>query len=234
MFFKAGPVVKYLSHNTNEFANFVPAKSLIPKWFKDIEKFSSEFPPKNATRLQVSVKGCPPFLDALTTGYLITTSYDLIVNQDNGPEITWKNGGEIIAVRDVEKENEKIPVPSGFSSVPFVWKFPIYLKAPIGYSLLLTHPLNRPELPFFTFSGIIEGGYVMPASGNLPFFIRADFEGVIPQGTPIAQIVPLKQESWKAEKDPKIEDIGLLNAQKAKSVLYGWYKKNIWNKKSYD
>ena len=32
--------------------------------------------------------------------------------------------------------------------------------------------------------------------GNVPFFIKSGFEGVIPAGTPIAQLIPIKREKW--------------------------------------
>jgi len=231
--FRKKPVLKYMSTNVNEYADLIPAKNGIPKWYKDIQRFPKGFPPKNASKIDVSVKACAPFLDALNAGYLVTTSYDLVVSYDVGPEITWRNGGQLVSMRNTE-ENDKIPVPVGFSHNHFAWKFPIHIEVPHGYSLLVTHPLNRMDLPFYTLSGIVDGKYVMPASGNLPFFMKTGFEGVIPQGTPIAQIIPIKQENWKMKKDLEVKHIGEMNIQKTSSVLSGWYKKNFWKKKNYD
>jgi hypothetical protein len=36
-------------------------------------------------------------------------------------------------------------------------------------------------------------------SGNIPFFIKEGFSGVIPKGTPIAQVIPFKRESWTSK-----------------------------------
>jgi len=73
----------------------------------------------------------------------------------------------------------------------------------------------------------------MVPGGNVPFFFSKDFEGIIPMGTPIAQIIPFKRDDWKSEiindevnYQSKIFNIG--------RVLNGAYRKKSWKKKKFD
>jgi hypothetical protein len=100
--------------------------------------------------------------------------------------------------------------------------------------MLFTHPLNRHDLPFTTLSGIVDGGLVMNPRGQIPFFVKEGFEGIIPQGTPIIQLIPYRQENWIHRKTK-----GMLNKSnehnlKTSSLIYGWYKKTFWTRKKYD
>ena len=60
------------------------------------------------------------------------------------------------------------------------------------------------------------------------------FEGLIPKGTPIAQVIPFKRDSWEME-------IGSTEDQKSshqirlqlESKFFDIYKTMWWNKKEY-
>lgn len=227
---------RYVSFNVNDYANLVPAKSAIPKWYRDLDRYIDPYPPKDARHFVKSVKACFPFLDALTGGYLVLTSCDIVVSrQNNDLLVTWTIGGDnsVLAIREL-RTVQGLPIPEDCHPAHYVWKFPVSFVVPKGYSALVTHPFNRFDLPFISMSGIIDSEYVLAKEGNVPFFLKKNFEGVIPQGTPIAQILPFKQESWKAIEDKGLEREARLNDNRAMSVLEGWYKSNFWNKKSYE
>jgi hypothetical protein len=116
----------------------------------------------------------------------------------------------------------------------FTWKFSAAISIPLGYSFLLTHPINRHELPFTTVSGVVDGGFVTNPIGSLPFYIKDGFEGVIPQGTPIAQIIPFRQENWSSKIANGLVNIGKKHGEQSKAVLSGWYKKTFWTRKNYN
>jgi hypothetical protein len=99
---------------------------------------------------------------------------------------------------------------------------------------LATHPLNRHDLPFITLTGIIDGGVVMQSRGNFPFYIKEGFEGIIPKGTPIIQLIPFRQENWKSKKRVGLIEEGKKHNFLASSVISDWYKKTFWIRKKYD
>ena len=70
--------------------------------------------------------------------------------------------------------------------------------------------------------------------GNVPFFIKSNFEGVIPCGTPMFQIIPFKRENWKSEKDISLKDLDKKHEFLNLRTMHGYYKNKFWNRKSYD
>jgi hypothetical protein len=64
-----------------------------------------------------------------------------------------------------------------------------------GWALLVTHPLNRPELPSLTLPGLIDSDGYDHGLIHFPALWRdAALRGVLPKGTPIAQCLPVRRE----------------------------------------
>jgi hypothetical protein len=75
---------------------------------------------------------------------------------------------------------------------------------PPGYSLLVTHPFNRPDLPFVTLTGLIDADRYRDNFIHFPaHWCDVEFKGVLAKGTPVAQCVPLKRDTW----EPRFEQI---------------------------
>jgi hypothetical protein len=211
------------------------SKNKIPEWYKKTEKTYGG--PLHLGKQNKTFKYCFPFLDALSSGYMLETVVDLQVVIENGKqEIFWGSspvkGLEVIGERD-SGSTGMMPTPEWCSEIHFYWSTFYNLKCPKGYSLLVTHPLNRYDLPFITLSGIVDADQGLHP-GRMPFFLRKDFEGIIEAGTPIAQIIPIKRESWQLEKNTKYDEQIDQNVFKTNSTFFGWYKKNIWQKKEYN
>ena len=52
-------------------------------------------------------------------------------------------------------------------------------------------------------------------SGNVvSFFLRKDFEGTIPKGTPIMSMIPIKRAEWQKEIDMSLHDEGLWDVER--------------------
>lgn len=213
----------------------VPVKNVIPDWYKKIPKWKNNVVFDMEKGFGETIKACTPFLDSLTVGYAIILPYDLYVKNNGGtPYVTWRPGGTEIYpdARDTVSSPEVIP--NGHYPIEFVWKTAVAINVPIGYSLLVTHPLNRHDLPFTTLTGIVDGGLVMSPQGNLPFFIKNNFEGIIPQGTPIAQLIPFRQENWSSKIINGLVKQGEKHFKMGNMVVSGWYKKTFWTRKKYD
>jgi hypothetical protein len=178
-----------------------PAAQGLPDWLKAM--------PAQAFNAVVSgdddtVKRCPPFVDAMTGGFLIPLICDQRV--ENG-EFTWKNdlppGGAVSFSRSpigIHDAGQVTGTPL-FDPDRFLIKFHNLwtIEAPDGYSLLFTHPANRFDLPFTTLTGLVDCDRYHDAWINFPaHWHDTNFSGVLPRGTPVAQVFPVKRETWVA------------------------------------
>jgi hypothetical protein len=231
MFNKSKRVLKHYALHEG-YPELLPAKSYVPEWYKKASRYSE----RNVTQLpaKIGFKSCQVFSDTFTTGYMLSTPVDLAVEQTpGGPSVSWQSGSEqYLILRENTEENKTLAVPLGCHANHFAWQIKTGFKVPKGYSALLTHPINRPDIPFVTLSGILDGEITLHP-GNIPVFFKEGFEGVIPAGTPFMQVIPFKRESWKSEKDQSLLEEIKLN-QFYSSNTHGWYKKVKWSKKYYE
>jgi hypothetical protein len=227
-----------------------PAKLNIPEWFKKLEH----------SALNKTVKGCMPFLDSLTAGYILKMPQDLYIrhNVDNKNEKgeEFKDSFQTYGLHDASQVlyAKSINLNSGIDThstkqlegSPFIKKnknFPFYkivnpwkIKTPKGYSCLFVPPLNNSDDRFSIISGIVDTD-TFPNEINFPIVLNGDkypvLEDTIKKGTPYVQIIPFKRESWKLELKPRKQK----EIQNSK-LFYGLkflnvYKDKYWNKKSW-
>ena len=217
--------------NELHFDDMGPMKKVVPEWYKKVEKYTGgklDIDPPTIT-----VKNCMPFLDGLTAGYYIPLAVDLLVkNVDGVPTFKWRAQTKLVSGRD-HTSFESLPIPAGHNGSHFIWEMQHTMKVEPGYSLLIMHPLNRHDLPFTTLGAVVDANYAMNG-GNVPFFLKDGFEGVIPAGTPIAQVIPIKRENWELVKNQDLLEEALHNNKLSFKYIVGWYKKYIWQKKSYN
>lgn len=148
-----------------------------------------------------TLKKCPPVIDAMTAGFLMPLACDVSVQ--NG-EFSWD--------RDLPacfSNYSRSPIgfhdPSQVAGSPFfdgdqfIIKFHNFwtIKLPEGYSLLVTHPINRDELPFRTLTGLVDADRYCDLFIEFPArWSNPDFNGTLPKGTPVAQCIPVKRTTW--------------------------------------
>lgn len=211
-----------------------PAKFHMPEWYKHVMA-----PPKDidfdnpAPRKKIiNLKSCTPFLDAMTTGFVQRTWSDLFIRKENGMvRYHWPAGPEMIGHR----EKVSIPLSDEYHPLEFYWTVPWIPKVPKGYSVLITQPFNRIDSSFTGLSAIIDADdFYHVGMGQYPCYLKKDFEGIIPMGTPMFQITPFKRDDWTSvanKFDPtetkKQEFIYLRE-------LWGVYKNKFWKKKTYE
>jgi hypothetical protein len=177
----------------------IPAVQGLPHWFKTLPQ--KAFNPTMGGDVE-TVKKCPPFIDAMTYGFLIPLAMDLKVE---GGEFSWN----FEVPKGVFSEYSHSPIgfhdPSQVAGTPFfeddrfIIKFNNFwiIEAPPGYSLLFTHPVNRRDLPFTTLTGLVDCDTFNTTPLNFPArWHDMEFNGVLPKGTPVAQCLPVKRESW--------------------------------------
>lgn len=209
-----------------------PAKKFIPDWYKD----SRPLDKKNIRDPRIkSFKKCVPFADAFITGYILSTPCDIIIEKIEGkdPNIITSTTVNIFSSRKKEATG-LMQIPEECYDVNYIYNHPMHISLPKGYSALITHPLNRYDLPWVALSGIVDMDKEPMRPGQYPIFIKKNAEGLIPKGTPVLQIIPFKRESWKSEKSKYLIDSFFSSYYKATSVFQNWYRKSGWSRKEYN
>lgn len=196
-----------------------PASRFLPEWFKKLPGVSKG---------TETIKKCMPFLDAMTSGYMLVLAADVSFDGKEFEEIS-----KIPMVsKHLSEQIEGINIPDEYNKQPFKWNNLFAMKTPRGYSTMFLHPLNRIELPFYSISGVVDTDS-FPVAVNFPFFVKKDFRGVIPAGTPIAQAIPFKRTVWKHKvHDDKPIEIPI-NFFNRLNPPFNFYKRNYWQKKTY-
>lgn len=208
-----------------------PASAFIPDWYKNTESYVGG---KKATNGQGSttatIKKCIPVFDAITAGYIITLPADVMVSLKDGAQyFEWANFN-LISFHPIEQaplhpiRNEQ-PYPK--------WVNHWAIKTPKGYSALFVQPFHRESL-FTILPGIVDTDtYTAPV--NFPMVINEpNFEGIIPKGTPIAQVIPFKRDAFKMEFGKQKEMIEQSNvSNKLYTKFFDKYKTMFWHRKEY-
>jgi hypothetical protein len=199
-----------------------------------------------------------PFLDTLTSGYILKMPQDFNVkhNVDNKNEkgeifkdsfqafglynmsapldaksINLNSGQDIHSIKQVEGS----PFIEKNKNLPFYkilnpWK----IKTPKGYSCLFVPPLNNADDRFSIIPGIVDTD-TFPNEVNFPIILNGDkypiLETTIQKGLPYVQIIPFKRDNWKMNvKKRNQEEIRNNKIFFNLSLLYR-YKNNYWKKK---
>ena len=179
-----------------------PAVQGLPTWLRAMpsQAFSAAVAHEDDT-----VKRCPPFVDAMTSGFLIPLLCDVRVRDG---EFSWDNELPTGSSLPFPRSPISFHDPSQAADTPlfdadrFLIKFNNVwtIEAPEGYALLFTHPVNRFDLPFTTLTGLVDCDRYRDAWIHFPAQWRDEnFNGVLPKGTPVAQCFPVKREPWRAE-----------------------------------
>lgn len=180
----------------------IPATFGLPDWFKAMPP--KVFNPMMGGEAQ-TVKKCPPFIDAMTYGFLIPLPIDLEVRDG---EFSWNFDVPSGSTSEYSHSPIGFHDPSQVAGTPFfeedrfIIKFNNFwtIEAPPGYSILFTHPVNRTDLPFTTLTGLVDCDTFHDSPVSFPAcWHDIAFNGVLPKGTPVAQCVPVKRENWTCE-----------------------------------
>ncbi len=223
----------------------VPIKTNIPKWFKKLE---------HSTRFK-TVKGCMPFLDTLTCGYLLKMPVDYHITHNIEFEGERKTGANTPLKWDPEMSmglnlnyegQEQSHAYQQLEGSPYVEKNknlkfhkilnPWVIKTPPGYSTLFVPPLNNTDDRFSIMPGIVDTD-TFEREINFPFVVNGDkypvLNSTIKVGTPYVQVIPFKREKWKM----KIENRDFKRFKENSFYYFKYfmdnYKKLFWSKKSW-
>lgn len=205
----------------------------IPDWFKKMPRYpDGKLATTGLASIKQTVKACSPFLDSLSMGYVITLEADVLVKRvADTHQFEWLIGGNLVSLH-AQYQVAAEQIPPEYSTIPYKFENQYVIKTPKGYSSLITHPLNRTDLPFITMTGVVDtDNYDLQI--NFPFLLRNDFEGILEAGTPIAQVIPIKREVWNSTIKPVDTELPKKAFAKVKHKLVNGYKSQFWTRKEY-
>lgn len=225
----------------DEFFNIVsmpvPSKKEIPAWYKKSFKFKNNNMPsfdKN-NYSESTIKSCMPVLDSMSLGYIQKTWCDIYIEIiDEKIFYRWSSGPQIIYERE-DWHKQLLPTPHAHHNTMLTWSRPWGIKTSKKYSCLFVHPFYHTDLPFTSMPGIIDTDkYHGSGERSVPFFIKKGFFGLIPKGTPMYQIIPIKREPWHSEIKHKGNSVVAEHLKIINTRFFDKYKKEFWNKKIYE
>jgi hypothetical protein len=228
MFTRRKPTIEFLCRPEDHgvLSPPVPAKEVMPDWFKRLP--SVDKPALTPTNNALTVKRCMPFLDALTTGWILPLAATVRLEiRDNGR--TVDSGWDFDRVMVSNHNSHQIAGHPHQPRPPC--KFHNYwtIRTPPGWSCLFVPPLNRPNPVVEIVAGIVDtDSYVSLI--HFPFFaVAADGIYTLEQGTPLVQIIPFQRAATALPVEIKVETPN--DAATRQRILRntkagdGWYRK---------
>lgn len=203
----------------------VPAKAYMPEWFRKLPAVDER--KISTTDTGLTVKRCMPFLDAMTTGWIIPLAATVRIEvRDNGETVDtgWDFDRTMVSNHGAHQVRGnpwgKRP-PMKFHSY---WT----IVTPPGWSCLFVNPLNRPNGLFDVVAGVVDTD-TYRSTIHFPFFATApDGLHVIEKGSPMVQVIPFRRKTTALQADiraegehEKAERVGILRKTLAAS---GWYR----------
>ncbi|MEP3280294.1 MAG: DUF6065 family protein [Stappiaceae bacterium] len=201
------------------------AKNYLPDWFRKLPAVDSD--QVSTTDTGLTVKRCMPFLDAMTTGWIIPIAATVrleIADQGKTVDAGWDFDRTMVSNHASSQIRghpaDHIP-PCKFHNY---WT----IQTPPGWSCLFVTPLNRPSGVFDLVAGIVDTD-TYASEIHFPFLATGkDGLHAIEQGSPLVQIIPFKRNTTglpgeiRTQSEPEAENRKriLRNTQAAP----GWYR----------
>lgn len=202
----------------------------IPEYYR---KLSAEMDnnPQSGT-----AKRCVPFMEAITTGYIIPIWSDLYVKAEDGEiEMTFPDNlpmDQSIGHHDYQqlKDHPASDMSYGKNLLKFI--NPWVINTPPGVSCLFTTPMNHFEARFKLVDGIVDTDTYYQHI-NFPFvWTGGDGEFFIEKGTPLVQVFPFVRYEFSEYEIKTIDyDKRRWASDILGTVLRHGYRKYFWHKR---
>ena len=189
---KRPPTIEFLcqAEDRGVIAEPVPARSVLPQWFRSLKGVDAD--QLSATNDGVTVKRCLPFLDAMSTGWIVPLAATVRLQiTDDGKHVDagWEFDRVMVsnhAAFQVAGNPYEPRPPMKFHNY---WT----IRTAPGWSCMFIPPLNRPNPVFEVMSGIVDTD-AFPTPVNFPFVATAgDGVHVLAKGTPLVQVIPFRR-----------------------------------------
>ncbi|HTP75308.1 MAG TPA: hypothetical protein VML58_24065 [Burkholderiaceae bacterium] len=201
-----------------------PAREALPDWLRAMRPRVPSAVHQRAIR---TVKQCPPFVDAMSHGFVIGLPCDVVVRDGQFswdwplPALTLPNHPRAPLSFHVGEQLQGSPLArDGQLAIKFNSFWTIELEA--GWSLMVTHPVNRDDLPFRVVTGVVDADRFHDVGINFPaVWTDAVFEGTLPRGLPIAQCHPVRREADELVCEPMAVEHQLRYEAVAAQIMAG-------------
>lgn len=173
----------------------VPAKKMIPSWYKQLPQ---------ETRITIggdiipTIKQCMPAMDIITSGYIITNPYKIILEPKDAPgnHVDYMANAHVDYLPDTH-EHKMCPVKIDDRKKHWVKiKQPWTVKTPPGYSCLFIQPFYNFKHEWLLFPAIVDTDQ-HDVAVHFPGYTRSKEKTVIEEGQPLMQVIPFKRDEWK-------------------------------------
>lgn len=212
-----------------------PAREFLPDWLREMPRHAFSELHDDDVR---TVKHCPPFVDAMSQGFVIPLPCDVTVREGR---LSWDWDLPALSVAMHPRAPVSFHAPAQVEGTPFrlpgqpgqvIVKFNSFwtIELEPGWSLFATHPVNRADLPFRLLSGVVDAdrfhdvGILFPA-----VWLDPAFSGVLPRGMPVAQCIPVPRAPPVLDCQAFDADDRQRYARTAHTLLSrsGHYRKNL-------
>lgn len=213
-----------------EYLNVIPEPQLaskhVPIWFKKIKPHVGR--DRDGSKA-MTAKKCMPLLDAMTTGYILTTAADIHVITNHDCSIIKARTIETSPFNAIDRHawqqvaSDKWP---GFKQDPIKFINYWHIKTKPGWSCLFQAPANDFGAPFTCLSGVVDTDKYTNTVNFPAIWNAANFDDLIPAGTPIVQVIPfkrIKQDRLKVRALTKKEESKVESLQKCVMSRRGMY-----------
>lgn len=200
-----------------------PAKKLVPDWYKRLQQSISTYPggPSYPT-----IKQCPPVIDMLTSGYIISCPVDIkLFPKDEPANYKGFDAETHVDFMPSQHHWKMCPVDAGqgkmhWTKIKHGWT----VRTPAGYSCLFIQPFYFFNKDITLFPAIVDTDkHDVPV--EFPGYLHSNSVTTIEQGTPLMQVIPFKRDEWNME---------MVEEENVPSILeQGKYKDLIQSKKKF-
>lgn len=203
----------------------VPSRGYMPDWFRKLPAVDEAV--LSATNTGLTIKRCMPFLDAMTTGWLIPLAATVRLEVSEGGtkvDAGWDFDRTMVSFHGAHQVRGNPQEGRPACKFHNFWT----IHTPPGWSCLFVNPLNRPNGVFDVIAGIVDTDtYRSPI--HFPFF-ATDEDGlhIIEKGSPMVQVIPFRRDSAEIKAEIRAETPQ--EAEDRQKVLRntgaseGWYR----------
>ncbi|MGL4636325.1 MAG: DUF6065 family protein [Beijerinckiaceae bacterium] len=204
----------------------VAAKTVLPDWFRKLPPSDPER--VSATDNGLTIKRCMPFLDAMTTGWILPVAATVRLEISDG-------GRTVNAGWEFDKVMVSNHHPYQIAGNPHEPRPPCKLHnywtiaTPPGWSCLFVSPLNRNQPVIELLAGVVDTDSYQSLI-HFPFIPKAE-DGVytLEKGTPLAQVIPFRRDAATIDCEIRAETDAEVAARtkilRHTQAAEGWYRK---------